>query len=55
MKSKLQPLFISLALSALSTLNLQLSTLHAQGTILGKAMTGLSEGKGTVLVLATLQ
>jgi hypothetical protein len=28
---------------------------RAQGAILGKAMTGLSEGKGTVLVLVTLQ
>ena len=27
----------------------------AQGAILGKAMTGLSEGKGMVLVLVTLQ
>ena len=29
--------------------------LRAQGAILGKAMTGLSEGKGMVLVLVTLQ
>ena len=29
--------------------------LQAQGAILGKAMTGLSEGKGMVLVLVTLQ
>jgi hypothetical protein len=28
---------------------------RAQGAILGKAMTGLSEGKGMVLVLVTLQ
>jgi hypothetical protein len=28
---------------------------RAAGTILGKAMTGLSEGKGMVLILATLQ
>jgi len=27
----------------------------AQGAILGKAMTGLSEGNGMVLVLVTLQ
>ena len=27
----------------------------AQGAILGKAMTGLNEGKGMVLVLVTLQ
>ena len=27
----------------------------AQGTILGKAMTSLGEGKGLVLVLLTLQ
>ena len=28
---------------------------RAQGAILGKAMTGLAEGKGMVLVLVTLQ
>jgi hypothetical protein len=28
---------------------------RAQGAILGKAMTGLKEGKGMVLVLVTLQ
>jgi len=28
---------------------------RAQGAILGKAMTGLNEGKGLVLVLVTLQ
>jgi hypothetical protein len=28
---------------------------RAAGAILGKAMTGLSEGKGMVLVLVTLQ
>jgi hypothetical protein len=28
---------------------------RAQGAILGKAMTGLKEGKGVVLVLVTLQ
>jgi hypothetical protein len=28
---------------------------RAQGAILGKAMTGLSEGNGMVLVLVTLQ
>jgi len=27
----------------------------AQGAILGKAMTGLKKGRGTVLVLVTLQ
>jgi hypothetical protein len=30
-------------------------TAKAQGAIIGKAMTGLKEGKGLVLVLVTLQ